>query len=169
MEIIRSVFRALLYMAALGVLSHFIGQALPRRWFHGDGWWFRQAAWEQNGRIYERLHIRRWKTRLPDKSRVVKSMIPKRLEGKTNTRKLETLVQETCVAEVVHLALFLVSPSIYRFCRNGIGVVFSVLFGVGNLPFVLIQRYNRPKLLALMERMRKREEKQTYACVDIVG
>ena len=169
MEFVRSICRALLYLATLGVLSHVIGQALPRRWFHGDGRWFRPAAWEQNGRFYQRLHIRRWKTRLPDKSRVVKSMVPKRLEGEPDTRQLDLLVQETCVAEVVHLALFLVSPSIYRFCRNGVGVVFSVLCGVGNLPFVAIQRYNRPKLLALRERIRKREEKQNYACADIVG
>lgn len=169
MELVHSVFRAMLYMAALGLLSHIIGQALPRHWFHGDRGWFRQAAWEENGRFYERLKIRRWKTRLPDKSRVVKSMVPKRLDGDTNSAKLDLLVKETCVAEVIHLALALVSPTIYRFCRNAVGVVFSVLFGIGNLPFVAIQRYNRPKLLALQERMRKREESQDHARADSVG
>ncbi|MBQ8683290.1 MAG: hypothetical protein IJ518_02090 [Clostridia bacterium] len=96
-------------------------------------------------------------------------MVPKKLEGNTTSAQLDVLVRETCVAEVVHLALFVVSPTIYRFCRNGVGILLSVLFGVGNLPFVAIQRYNRPKLLSLMERMRKREESQDHACADSVG
>ena len=169
MVLIQGVFRAILYMAALGVLSHCIGQALPRRWFDGEKGWFRPFGWEHNGRFYERLHIRRWKTRLPDKSRVVKSMVPKRLEGETDTNQLDVLIRETCVAEVVHLALFLVAPTIYRFCRNAVGAVLTVLFGVGNLPFVAIQRYNRPKLIAVKKRMQKREERQRNACVDPVG
>ena len=169
MEFIRAVFRAVLYMAALGLLSHIVWQAIPRKWFRGERGWFHQAGWEQKGRFYERLHIRRWKTRLPDKSRVVKSMVPKRLEGHSDAEQIDILVKETCVAEVVHVALFLLSPSIYKFCKNGVGVIFSVLFGVGNLPFVAIQRYNRPKLIRLRNRMREREESQQRAYSDSVS
>ena len=34
----------------------------------------------------------------------------------------------------------------------------TVLYGLSNLPFILIQRYNRPRLLRLYERMAQREQ-----------
>ena len=30
---------------------------------------------------------------------------------------------------------------------------------LGNLPFILIQRYNRPRMLALYKRLKRREER----------
>lgn len=52
---------ALLYIAALGILSHFIGQALPRAWFSAERFPYRAAEWENGGKVYEKLGIKRWK------------------------------------------------------------------------------------------------------------
>ena len=37
---------ALLYIAALGILSHFVGQALPRAWFSAERFPYCAAEWE---------------------------------------------------------------------------------------------------------------------------
>ena len=31
-----AIVHAVLYTASLGIVSHYVGQALPRRWFHPD-------------------------------------------------------------------------------------------------------------------------------------
>ena len=70
-------WRAALYAAALGVLAHPVGQALPRRWFDPHQAPYRCRDWEKGGRVYNKLHIRRWKDRLPDMSRLMPDMVKK--------------------------------------------------------------------------------------------
>lgn len=147
-----------LYIAALGVASHIVGQLLPRRlilWRHFP---FSSFRWENRGRIYERLHIREWKNVLPDMSRIMPDMVPKRLPANAGSQEVEVLIRETCVAELIHVVLILVSPTIIHFCRRWYGVLLCVIFALGNVPFILIQRYNRPKLAAVYGRMKRREE-----------
>ena len=150
--------RCVLYLAVLGVLAHIIGEALPRRWFSAQRFPFRSARWEKDGRIYKKLGVHRWKDHVPDMSRIMKDMRPKRLEGAELTAQtLQTLVQETCVAECVHAVLILLSPVLLVLWPGWGGAAlcaFDIL--LLNLPFILIQRYNRPKLAALAERRQRR-------------
>lgn len=37
------------YIAALGILAHIVGQALPRRWFDPDRFPYRCAPWSRTG------------------------------------------------------------------------------------------------------------------------
>ena len=74
-------WRAALYAAALGVLAHPVGQALPRRWFDPHQAPYRCRDWEKGGRVYNKLHIRRWKDRLPDMSRLMPDMVKKKLSA----------------------------------------------------------------------------------------
>ena len=164
-----AVLHGILYMVALGVISHVVGQALPRRWFDWTRFPYASAKWEKRGAVYERLHIRRWKNRLPDMSRVLKDMVPKRMGRDVGSAEVEVLIRETCVAELVHAVLFVLAPTIVHVCKHIVGVILAALFAAGNVPFILIQRYNRPKLVCLWERMKKREECGNSAHSDTVG
>ena len=126
-------WRCALYLAALGVAAHPLGQALPRKWFCAEKAPWRSAPWEKGGRIYLKLGIRKWKDHLPDMSRLMPDMVRKDLGSDP-----AVLVQETCVAECVHWALTL---------------VYNVL---GNVSFIVIQRYNRPRLQKLAEKTRRK-------------
>ena len=92
--------RCVLYLLVLALLAHPLGQALPRRWFDPYQAPYRCRDWEQGGRVYNKLHIRRWKDRLPDMSRLMPDMVKKKLAAADPM----SLVQETCVAEAVHTA-----------------------------------------------------------------
>ena len=46
---------------------------------------------------------------------------------------------------------------------NAWGLIASILYALGNLPFVLIQRYNRPRFKLLMERQKKIEARNAHA------
>ena len=139
-----------LYLAFIGVLAHFIGQVVPRTRFNSDTFPFCSVAWERDGTVYKHLKIQLWKDKLPDMSTILSDMIPKRLSRQADLAEVECLIQETCVAEWIHVLLS-VAGLLCLLIWPGIGgiVITSVWILLGNLPFILIQRYNRPRLKRL--------------------
>ena len=152
--------KSVIYVLVLGIAAHYIGEALPRRWFHWDRFPFRAWKWERSGRIYEKIKIQDWKDHMPDMSRVMKDMVPKRVGMCPTSEDVWILVKETCVAEIVHVALCLLAPGVYLFWRNGMGIFLTGVVIVCNFPFIIIQRYNRPTLAALAQRLKAREERK---------
>ncbi len=161
--------KSVLYVIFLGIAAHYVGEALPRKWFVWDRFPYRTWRWERNGKIYDVLGVRAWKDKVPDMSRVMKDMVPKRVGRCPKSKDVYILVKETCVAEAVHVALCLVAFPIYLFWRNQVGVLLTAIFIICNLPFIIIQRYNRPTLLGLAKRLEQREERRRHACTDPVG
>ncbi len=94
-------------------------------------------------------------------------MYTKKLGSNLTPEHLGRLLQETCVAEIVHDALIILSPFVLFFAEGATAVVCMTLFMVGNVPFVMIQRYNRPKL-ARLYRVALAKKAETEA-VDVEG
>lgn len=162
MQIWRSIYLSIACMAGAGILSNFFGELLPRSWFFPDRFPFRPFRWEKSGKIYERLGVRFWKDRAPDMSRVrKKKMVSKHLGLCPTADRVRTLRYETCRAEVVHVLLCLLSPSLIFLWQNRrIGVCIMAIYIFFNIPFIIIQRYNRPALTELESRLRRREERK---------
>ena len=155
---------SIVYVAVIGILAHYIGESLPRSWFSENKFPYKTVAFEKNGKIYERVGIKKWKTKLPDMSRVMRDMLPKRVTYDATSQSVNLLIKETCVAEFMHQSLCLFSVGIYLIWKNYIGIILTLVFIVCNIPFILIQRYNRPHLSAFRNRLLKREEKNRCAC-----
>ena len=156
-----SLLYAVIYIAVLGILSHFVGQALPRARFSAESFPYRTADWENGGKVYEKLGIKHWKDALPDMSRIMPDMVKKKLTGQNREQGMDVLIAETCVAECVHYWLIVLSLGIFLFWRGGWAVVFWLVYNIlGNVPFILIQRYNRPRLVLLEQRRKRRAAKQ---------
>ena len=155
-----SLLYAALYVAALGILSHFVGQALPRARFDPQKFPYRSEDWENGGKVYEKLGIKHWKDRLPDMSKIMPDMVKKKMSA-VKSQGMDVLIAETCVAECVHWALMLLSLGIFFFWRGAWAVVFWLVYNLlGNLPFIIIQRYNRPRLVMLEQRRKRRAAKE---------
>lgn len=156
-----SLLYAVIYIAVLGILSHFVGQALPRARFSAESFPYRTADWENGGRVYEKLGIKHWKDALPDMSRIMPDMVKKKMTGQNREQGMDVLIAETCVAECVHYWLIVLSLGIFLFWRGVWAVVFWLVYNIlGNVPFILIQRYNRPRLVLLEQRRKRRAAKQ---------
>lgn len=151
---------SIIYVSIIGILSHYVGEALPRRLFNEKKFPFCIYRWEKDGKIYDLIGIKKWKTKVPDMSRFMRDMLPKRITRKATSENINTLVKETCVAEFIHICLSVLSVGIYFFWKNHIGKFLICVFVVCNTPFILIQRYNRPHLISLRERLKEREEKK---------
>ena len=157
------------YIAAAGVASHFIGEALPRELFDPRRFPFAPLRWERDGRLYRALRVHAWKTRLPDMSRVAPDMVRKSVSLTGSSAEARRVAVETCVAEAVHWVLMLLSFVIYLLYPRPLGAALAVLYGLSHVPFIVIQRYNRPTLVTLAERLQQREERIKHAHTDTFG
>ncbi len=161
MTVITETLRFVIPVGVIGILAHVIGEALPRRWFDASRFPYRAYAFERNGRFYEALGIRKWKNVLPDKSRIAPGTYRKAIRGgaqQHSAAHMERLLQETCVAECVHWALLVISPILLFTMESPAAYVMTPLYGLSNLPYIMIQRYNRPRLAVLSARMQRKAQ-----------
>lgn len=161
MTVITETLRFVIPVGVIGILAHVIGEALPRRWFDASRFPYRAYAFERNGRFYEALGIRKWKNVLPDKSRIAPGTYRKAIRGSAQQHSaahMERLLQETCVAECVHWALLVISPILLFTMESPAAYVMTPLYGLSNLPYIMIQRYNRPRLAVLSTRMQRKAQ-----------
>ena len=146
--------RCLLYAAAIGIGSFLLGRLLPAGWFLPEKFPYRSMAWEKGGRIYDSIfHIRKWQAKVPDMSKLLPGLMQPKKVTKDFRQELPRMIQETCIAELIHSLLCLAALPCLRIWPGWGGIIFTVLYMLGNIPFIMIQRYNRPRLLGLLERM----------------
>lgn len=146
------------YYAVLGIASFVFGRLLPKRWFHGDRFPFRSFSGEES--LYRTLRVHDWQSKLPDMSRIVPRFIPAKKLTANYRETLPRMIEETCVAEFIHALLCPFGLGALVLWPGAGGIVFAALYILlGNLPFIIIQRYNRPRLqrlLAAQERRKRR-------------
>ena len=157
------------YIAAAGIAAHFIGEALPRRWFDPCRFPFAPWPWERSGKLYRALRVQAWKDKMPDMSRIAPDMVRKQVSLTGSSAEAERVAKETCVAEVVHWVLMLLSFVIYLPYPRPLGAALAILYGLSHVPFIIIQRYNRPTLSTLAQRLKLREERIKNARTDTLG
>jgi glycosyl-4,4'-diaponeurosporenoate acyltransferase len=121
-----------------------------------DGPLTRLRAFERDGRWYERwLRIRSWKDRVPEAGGAFAGGLSKRHLPGRDPALLERFVAETRRAEGVHAALLVAAPLFLLWNPLWLGLVMVAYGVVANLPCLLIQRYNRARLLRLLARPRR--------------
>ena len=142
----------------LGIPAFFWGEKVPRRWFDPGKFPFRSFKWEQEGRIYEKIGIQHWKNHTPDMSKHFQKTFAKQGNLLRSPEHLRKLVAETCSAEFVHTVLILLSPA-FVLLMDEYGVLAMVLYILGNLVSLIIQRYNRPRIMKIIQRIEQRNAK----------
>ena len=96
-------------------------------------------------------------------SRILPDMVKKELPGSgaVTADQAAALVLETCRAELVHGASCLLGLAfLWLWPGWGGAIVLAVWVLLANLPFILIQRYNRPRLMHLAALLRKRAQRK---------
>lgn len=131
---------------------------VPLSFFQERKNWFNSASWERNGLIWqELLHIQKWKNYLPDGTMVWKQGYNKSQLPGSDQEALERFLLETMRAELTHWISILPAGLFFLWNPPWAGwimIAYAVLF---NLPFIVTQRYNRPRL----ERVYQKKKQQT--------
>lgn len=150
------LFNCILYVAGIGIASNIVGALIPRQRLHPDRFPFRMFKWERKGQVYVKLGIRYWKDRVPDVSKVLPFLYRKKVAHENTRENLTRLIQESCVAETIHSLLIIASLGVVWIWRGKWGWFIWVLCCVGNVPFILIQRFNRPRLVRTLDHLQAR-------------
>lgn len=110
--------------------------------------WFREKSWEFP--LYQRLHVRQWKNCMP-------TYRPETFDIRSCS--LQSIIRTTCISEMTHELIiplsFLPLLAIPRFGAAPVFVITSILAALLDLPFAVMQRFNRPRL----RRLARKEEK----------
>ena len=137
------------------LLFFIIGRILPKKWFDYNAFPYKAFDCEKDGKIYEKIAISKWQSKVPDMSRIFPKLMPKKRMVATDPDTLLLMVRETCIAELIHVLLSICGLFGIYIMPGVWGVLFyAAYFLLGNLPFILIQRYNRPRLVRIYEKKR---------------
>ena len=137
----------------IGIAAFFIGESIPRSVYDYRRFPFKCYAWEQDGRIYEKLGVRWLKTHSIDMSSIMPKAFPKQNTMSRDKAHLERLVQEMCNAELVHWVLALLSPVFWLLIEGWYGLAIAIGYALSNLGDIIIQRYNRPRIVMIIKRI----------------
>ena len=124
-----------------------LANRLPADWLAGRGDGGPWLGWESLPLYERRLAIRRWKPWLPDAGHALPGGVRKAGLVRRDPAPLRLLLRETRRAELVHWALWpfwIVTALWLPPAGVWINLVFASAF---NLPCVLVQRYNRLRLV----------------------
>lgn len=107
--------------------------------------WFREKKWEKE--FYNFIKVKKWKSKMMTYD---PSLFDLEKQG------LGNLIKESCRAEVIHEAIAITSflPLLYTFLFGTFPVflITSIIATVYDMLFVFIQRFNRPRILKILER-----------------
>lgn len=123
---------------------------LPLSWFRPEGPLYRTRGWERGGAVYDHVfRIRAWKRLLPDGAALFKSGFRKRRMTGRSAPYCRTFVLETCRAELCHWLVFALVPLFFLWNPPYVAWPMVPYAVAVNLPCIVAQRYNRPRLAAL--------------------
>ncbi|GAB4074088.1 glycosyl-4,4'-diaponeurosporenoate acyltransferase [Barrientosiimonas marina] len=126
---------------------------MPVSFFEKDGRWFRIASWERDGALWNQLvSVKRWKDLLIEGSSIVKQSYNKRYLHGTTRDALTRFAAETKRAELTHWLLIVPAPVFFLWNPVWAGWVMIGYALLANVPFILIQRYNRARIKVILAR-----------------
>ncbi|WP_247739108.1 glycosyl-4,4'-diaponeurosporenoate acyltransferase [Bacillus sp. 165] len=126
--------------------------------FKEDTWLFKERSWEQDGKIYEKIQIKKWKRLAPDGGAFFRRGFRKKKLLETNILYLHQFVLETRRGELAHWLSIIPACLFFMWNSPSAGVImfaYAILF---NVPFILIQRYNRVRLMRVVNRKNLKNE-----------
>ncbi len=149
-----------IYIAVLGILSFIIGRLLPKGWFHADKFPYKTAAGEQ--KIYQALRVKSWQSKVPDMSRLFRHIMPAKKMTAETVADIPRMLEETCVAELTHTLLSILGLAMLWLWPGWGGIIVTIIYILlGNVPFIIIQRYNRPRLQRLYAMQQRKRERSS--------
>ena len=152
-----------LYLAITGIIAFLVGRIVPKSWFQADRFPYRYYPAEQ--KLYRVLGVKGWQSKVPDMSRIFPALMPAKKLTADTFADLPRMIQETCVAEMIHFLLSLSGLACLVIWPGAGGIILTTVYILlGNLPFIIIQRYNRPRLQKLLAMQRRKRERKVELC-----
>ena len=157
-----AIIISLLVLVAIdAVCALFVRYCLPKKVFNP----FLKAykVGKKERKFYEQIGVRKWKDRIPEAGQLFANFSKTEVTDMTNNEYVYKFMSETIYAELMHwLSMIFSFLIIFIDLRLALTVGLPLVIGnmILNLMPVLVQRYNRPKLMVLYERNKRSELKK---------
>jgi glycosyl-4,4'-diaponeurosporenoate acyltransferase len=139
--------------AVWSTLCGYGAHRIPGEYLARDNAVTRLRAFERDGRVYERvLRIKRWKDLLPEAGALFRGGVSKRHIGGHDREHLERFAAATRRAELAHYPILAFGPVFFAFNPWWLALVMVGYAVVANVPCILVQRYNRARLVRVLNR-----------------
>lgn len=126
---------------------------IPDSFYNHKKFPFKPHGFERDGAFYEKwFRVHKWKKYLPDGSALMGGQ--NRLKYLTHLHKaeLERFLVESCRAEMIH-ALGILPFWVFGFFTPPRVILYMLVYALAvNVPCMMAQRYNRPRVAALIAR-----------------
>ena len=147
----------------LDAIVAIITRALPKDWLSPFSSAFSVSKKER--KFLEKLKVKAWKDKIPEMGRFLCNFDKTKVQDNPTSDYVLTFLHETTMAEAMHFMsifagfLLLLIP----IPNAQISILFVVLVNaLLQIPPVLVQRYNRPKLVAYYTRLKRKENKSPF-------
>lgn len=119
----------------------------PDQYYEQPNHWYEPFEWEKNGETWQIwLGVKRWKDYLPEGSSIRQNVYNKRHLQNTQAQTIKKFILETKRAEQMHWFTMLPAPLFFIWNPPWAGWLIILYALLSNVPFIIIQRYNRPRL-----------------------
>jgi glycosyl-4,4'-diaponeurosporenoate acyltransferase len=150
-NVLLAVGDALLW-AVWSTVCGYAAHRIPDEQLRRD-WVLALRGFERHGRAYERvLRIKAWKDALPEAGSLFRGGFSKRRVTRHDRAYLERFLAETRRAERAHWGVLALGPVFFAWNPWWLAVAMLGYAFVANVPCILVQRYNRGRLLRLLSR-----------------
>lgn len=137
------------FQVSVSALSNYI----PDDKFNLASFWFKGWKFENDGKFYRKFfRIHKWKRFLPDGAKLFDTGFPKGELCNTDKEYLEAFIKETCRAEASHWIQIIPFWVFGLWAPPFVIIVMFIYAMILNMPCIIAQRYNRPRLIRLYEK-----------------
>lgn len=145
-------------MGVIQVAAALVCINLPDRFFDPDAFLFRSHGFERNGQIYQTLFkVKLWKHLLPDGAAAWKKRgFRKKKLDNLSEENLERYLVESARGELTHWLAILPFWVFGFFTPPEVVPMMLAYALVINLPCILVQRYNRPRIKQLLDKLHEK-------------
>ena len=135
---------------------------VPDDYYERDNGWYDSFNWERNGQIWQRLlNIQSWKRFLPDSSSILPNAYSKNNLRTIDMATIQKFIIETKRGEHTHWLSMLPAPLFFIWNPAWAGWLMIAYAFIANIPFIITQRYNRPRLRRLYKILSKKNKHQS--------
>lgn len=156
-----------LFVSVVVLLWHYISFKIvhhhEKSFFYRDNINYNEKKLLKKEKIYEIIFkIKLWKDKIPQY--VSKNGFSKKKLQSLNISYLRDFISETYRAEINHILCCLIIPVLFFLSTINIALIVSFLVFLGNIPCIMIQRYNRFRIRRIILRINKKNKGDDLKC-----
>lgn len=160
LEIINITWLAVFISFLIDALCAFMIRQIPERKINEKSNFFKVRKWEK--KMFSFLKVKKWKDNIPELGGMLKFFDKSFVQDKVDSKYMMKFIKETCYAEIMHVVSLFFAPLVLIILpRNFLLTIVLPVMIVNillQIPPVLVQRINRPKLEIAFKRLKRTEE-----------